>query len=101
MNRKQKLSLLAASVLPMLALSAYFVFAPQASAGSCPDGSFYSPCANNQNNCANGAGGCFANGSKNEPYQFCYHSVNGQCIPGGPGSCSDGCVTCADTQCTP
>lgn len=114
MNLRQRISVIAASLLPALALCAYFALAPaKASADSCPPGTIYSPCSGHPGECGNGAGECFANGSKNGLYMFCYHCSQGGisnghctdplavCIPGGPGSCNDGCVTCSLTQCTP
>lgn len=104
MSTKQRVSILAATVLPTIALAVYFLLGPPSvRATSCPDGTIASPCSGNPNNCGNGAGGCFSNGSTNEPYVFCpYFPPGGRnCTIGGPGSCHNGCVTCRDaTKCT-
>lgn len=97
MNLKQKLSILAATVLPIVALCAYLVLGPaKASASSCGSGQQYAPCGQPDHStwCANGAGSCFAPGTK-EPYTFCRESPGAQCHAGGPGTCNSGnCVTC-------
>ena len=100
MNLKQRISVIAASLLPALALCAYFALAPaKASADSCPPGTIYSPCSGHPGECGNGAGECFANGSKGKPYVFCstclvYPPICSQI--GGPGNCNNGCVTCTE-----
>lgn len=87
MNLKQKLSLFSAAVLPVLALSAYFLFAPaRASALSCPGGQFQAPCGHG--GCMNGAGYCYQNGS-NGLFVFC------DPYP-GPGTCHNGIVCCSE-----
>lgn len=101
MNLKQRISFLAATLLPALALFSYFVISPaKTSADSCPPGTIYSPCSGHPGECGNGAGECFANGSKGKPYLFCNTCNEGHCSAiGGPGDCNSGCVTC--DECTP
>lgn len=90
MNVKQKLSLFSGAALPMLAMAAYFLVAPaRATAHSC---AIYSPCGSD-GGCESGSGECYANGSTDEIYVFCYFDPNTQ-LPPGPGSCCDGYVTC-------
>ena len=89
MNIKQKISLLAASLLPVLALSAYFLMTPvRASAAGPP---CHASCGTGGLGCQSGGGFCYPNGDPNGIYVFCKKS-NGQ--PMGPGSCSNGFVTC-------
>lgn len=88
MNLKQKLSLFSGLLLPSLALSAYFLITPvRAIAG----GYCHAPCGYENTGCQSGSGYCWPNGSQNGIYVFCANQ-NGQ--PTGPGSCSDGYVTC-------
>lgn len=92
MNLKQKLSLFSAAVLPVLALLAYFLIAPaRANAQSCPGGQFRAPCGYENWGCMNGAGYCYANGSRGY-FVFCPPHVG----PGGPGICQDGTVCCTE-----
>lgn len=59
MNCKQKLSLVAASLLPMLALCCYLLIAPvHVSAFFCDPPSFYDPGGNCGQGCGDGTGGC-------------------------------------------
>jgi hypothetical protein len=53
-------------VLPVLALSAYFLIAPaRANASSCPSGhTQYSPCGPGNQYCATGTGGCVVPGDQ-------------------------------------
>jgi len=96
MGNKQKFSLAAASILPILAVAAYFLFAPPvARAGSCPNGGIFDPCnGNSGSECNSGTGYCWGNGSTNGIYVFC----NGDGNVGGPGTCTNGCVTCKDGE---
>jgi len=88
MGIRQKFSLAAASILPVVALAAYFLFSPaQATAASCE---FHAPCGSG--GCQSGAGYCWPNGSNNGIYVFCAGDGNA----GGPGVCNNGCVTCTD-----
>ncbi|HWG57561.1 MAG TPA: hypothetical protein VN661_00790 [Candidatus Acidoferrales bacterium] len=91
MKLKQKLSLFSGLLLPSLALSAYFLMGPArvAAANNCPDGDFYAPCVNG--GCNNGEGTCFRNGSDSWGYVFCSDDEGRS---GGPGQCTDGCVSC-------
>lgn len=90
MNLKQKVSLLSGTVLPVLAMAAYFLLAPaRATAHS---NAFYSPCGDD-GGCESGSGECYANGSTQEVYVFCYFDGSTQ-LPPGTGSCCDGYVTC-------
>lgn len=92
MNRKQRISILAASLLPFLALLAFFVFAPaKVAASSCPFGDIYAPCG--VDGCENGVGGCLADGSQDGQYVFCYYDSHHD-EGGGIGACTDGCVKC-------
>lgn len=85
MNLKQKIALLTASILPALALSAYFLLAPvKASAQSCPGGTFNARCASG--GCASGTGYCYSVGSQGT-YVFCPNHP-------GPGICEAGGVVC-------
>jgi len=89
MQLKQKLSLLAASIFPALALAAYMLLTPvitTATGNIC-----HSPCGYEGTGCGNGAGGCYPNGYQGGIYVFCKNQ-SGQ--PTGPGSCSNGYVTC-------
>lgn len=89
MNLKQKLNLLVAFLLPAIALSAYFMITPVpalAAGNPC-----HSPCGYEGLGCGNGAGGCYPNGYRGGIYVFC---KNSQGQPTGPGSCSNGVVTC-------
>jgi hypothetical protein len=90
MNLKQKISIAAAGLLPILALTAFFlVGSPKADAQSCPGGMFRAPCGVGGTGCANGAGGCVANGGSSA-FIFCPPHQG----PGGPGTCSNGTVCC-------
>jgi hypothetical protein len=92
MDMKQKLSLVIASALPVLALSAYLLVAPaKARATSCPTGEVASPCGIGGTGCQSGSGTCYSNGT-NGIYVFC-RTENGPPNT-GPGTCHDGCVTC-------
>lgn len=95
MDIKQKLSLVTASVLPMLAVSAYLLFAPaNARATSCPSGEEYAGCSHGpgqEEGCQSGSGTCYYSGT-NGIYVFC-KTENGPPNT-GPGTCNDGCVTC-------
>jgi hypothetical protein len=64
MKMKQKLSILAASVFPALALFAYSLLGPApVNAQSCPGGTFNHPC-NSGLGCENFEGGCVGAGSE-------------------------------------
>ena len=84
MNLRQRLSLFLASVLPVLALCAYFLIAPaRAVATSCPGGGMQDGgCPNG--GCHNAGGSCSANGSTNGVYIFC-RSDYGNGYPPGRG----------------
>lgn len=91
MSLRQKLSLFWGLLLPVLALSAYFLVMPiRASAQSCDPPQCYAPCGSGE--CQTGSGACFANGSHSFGYVYCWASPDGG--TGGPGQCNDGCVTC-------
>jgi hypothetical protein len=60
MRPKQKLSLLAASILPALALAAYMFLAPMAA--NATGNICHAPCGYEGTGCENGAGGCYPNG---------------------------------------
>jgi hypothetical protein len=95
---KQKLLIVAATVLPLLAISTFLLLMPtHVSASSCPPGERYWPCMNN--GCNSGYGYCYAAGS-NGAYVWC-KSSNGQCTGVGNGTCSStgSCVTCLYGQC--
>jgi hypothetical protein len=88
MELKQRISLIVASVLPVVALAVYFLLAPfttNATGNLC-----HAPCGIGGKGCGNGAGGCYNNGS-NGIFVFC---KNSQGQPMGPGSCSNGYVDC-------
>jgi hypothetical protein len=93
MNFKQKLSILASSLLPALALSAYFLLGPApVRAQSCPGGTFNSSCYRGPGvpvGCGNGAGYCYAPGSPGY-FVFCPPHEG----PGGPGICESGGTVC-------
>jgi len=94
MDLKQKLTLLATSVLPVLALSAYLLLAPvTVSAGSCPSGQMYAGYGCTRNYCNDGHGGCEVPPGGGGIFVFCKNS-SGQ--PNGPGTCSTtgSCVKC-------
>jgi hypothetical protein len=90
MNLKQKLSILSASLLPALALSAYFLMgAAPASALSCPGGTFQAGCFRGTGQpvgCQSGSGTCYAPGT-NGIYVFCPNHP-------GPGICESGGTVC-------
>ena len=91
MNIKQKFSIVAAGLLPILALTVFFLMgSPKAGAQSCPGGTFRAPCGTG--GCQSGGGTCFPNGSSGEPYVFCPPHVG----PGGPGICTNGTVFCTE-----
>lgn len=85
MNLKQRISLLAASILPVLALSAYFLMAPvKTSAQSCPGGQFKAGPCKAGGGCESGTGTCYSIGAHGI-FIFC---------PGGPGICETGSIVC-------
>lgn len=90
MNLKQKFSLLAASVLPVFALSAYFLISPTKTiAQSCPGGTFHASCFRGPGQpvgCQSGSGYCYAPGSEGY-FVFCPNHP-------GPGICESGGVVC-------
>lgn len=87
MNLKQTISLLVASILPVLALSAYFLLAPvKTSAQSCPGGTFKTPSCKPGGGCESGTGGCYSYGSAGI-FVFCPNHP-------GPGLCETGSIVC-------
>lgn len=89
MTPKQKISLAAASFLPMLALSVYLLLTPtRAAAITCPGGWFVDPY---NGGCGTGSGGIVHYGSYGT-FVFCNGQFGGH---PGPGYCaSPGCVKC-------
>lgn len=88
MDRKQKCSLFVATVMPLLAVSAYFLLAPakvNAFAG-CPSGQTYTPSPSGY--CSSGSGANYRVGSTSGVYVFCGGTGQGTCV-------STGCVQCA------
>jgi hypothetical protein len=94
MNLKQRLLVLAASVLPVLALSAYLFLSPvKVAQASCPAGEEYAGQGCTNNFCNDGHGGCEVHPGAGGIFVFCKTSSGGA---SGPGTCSTtgSCVTC-------
>ena len=90
MKLKQKLSLLSAMLLPILALAAYLLLVPAlANATSCPGGMFKSSCGPGGTGCNTGTGQCVPNNGGGT-FIYCPNGHGG--FP-GPGTCHNG-VTC-------
>jgi hypothetical protein len=90
MNLKQKLSILAGSVLPALALVSYLLLVPATTiAASCPPGEIFTPgCPLNSNRCNDGHSGCTVPAGHKGVFVFCSGSgFNGTCV-------STACVKC-------
>ncbi len=88
MNIKQKISMLAASVLPVLALGAYFLLTPvKTNALSCPGGTFYAGQSCTNTNCNDGHGGCEVTLGSPGSFVFCPNHP-------GPGICEAGHIVC-------
>jgi hypothetical protein len=90
MNFKQKLSIVASSLLPALALFAYFLMGPApVRAQSCPGGTVNSPCSIGRGlpiGCESGTGVCYPPGNGGH-YVFCPPNS-------GPGICEAGGTVC-------
>jgi hypothetical protein len=94
MNLKQRFSVLAALLLPVIALSAFLFFAPtQTSAASCPPGYWYPGESCSHNYCNDGHSGCTIPPGGQGIFVYC-KNVDGQAS--GPGICSmtGSCVKC-------
>jgi hypothetical protein len=87
---KQKVSILVASLLPVVALAAYFLLTPtKTSALSCPGGTFNASCYRGPGvpvGCQSGSGYCYAPGDVGY-FVFCPNHP-------GPGDCETGGVVC-------
>jgi hypothetical protein len=93
MNFKQKLSILASSLLPALALAAYFLLGPApVRAQSCPGGTVQAPCNRSPGlpvGCSSGSGTCYPPGNNGE-FVFCPpHGGSGLCESGGTVCCTE------------
>jgi hypothetical protein len=85
MDIKQKLSLVTASALPVLAISAYLMFAPaRASATSCPSGELSVPVCGDGYGCAGTS--CTTKGAEGE-FPQCGQPPVAQCV-------TPGCIKC-------
>lgn len=99
MNLKQKVLMMAASALPVLALFVFFVLAPTrvaASAFCCPDGSISDGDSCPDGYCSNGSSGCYAWIGDQTVFVFCPNGNGGY---GGLGTCvATDCVQCQDSD---
>lgn len=86
MNLRQKLSLAFAAVLPVLALTGYFLLTPsRAVAQQCPGGQVRAQCGVGSTSCETGYYGRCVNSGMETNFIFC---------PGLLGLCQDGVVCC-------
>lgn len=88
MTLKQKLSVIAAAFLPILAMCVYLLVLPsRANASSCPGGTFQSGCSGGPRGwCGTGSGGCVAPHSSGI-FVFCPNHP-------GPGICEGNSTVC-------